>query len=275
LIPALPTNGDGQYEWNGFLPALAHAHAVDPASGQIVNWNNKPATGFGAADDNWTYGSVHRVQLLTAGVTPQRKATPASVVSAMNAAATRDLRDTLMPLLAKVMTQAPAPNARDQQALVTLESWNGSRLDANGDGRIDEPGAALMDAWWPRLAVAVLQPVLGPLTDELAGLNPISDDAGPQGSSYGSGWYEYVDKDLRTLVGETVGGPFSTRYCGNGDVKSCAASLWAALDAAVAVAPSLADATKERISFGAFLGDTMRWTNRPTFQQVVVFRSHR
>jgi acyl-homoserine lactone acylase PvdQ len=273
--PALPTNGDGAHEWRGWLAPLAHPHAVDPASGQIVNWNNKPAAGFGAADDNWTYGSVHRVQLLDAGVTPQRKATPASVVSAMNGAATKDLRETLVPLLAKVMTQSPPPNARDQQALVTLESWNGSRLDANGDGKIDAPAAALMDAWWPRLAVAVLQPVLGPLTDELARLNPISDDASSQGSSYGSGWYEYVDKDLRTLLGEKVVGPFSTRYCGNGDVKACAAALWQSLDAAVAVAPPLADATKERISFGAFLGDTMRWTNRPTFQQVVVFRSHR
>jgi hypothetical protein len=208
-------------------------------------------------------------------VTPQKKATPASVVSAMNAAATKDLRDTLVPLLAKVLAKAPSPSARATQALQTLESWNGSRLDANGDGKIDDPGAALMDAWWPRLAVAVLQPVLGPLTDELKSLNPISDDASPQGSSYGSGWYEYVDKDLRSLLGEKVSGAFSTRYCGNGDVTVCAQTLWQTLDAAAAAAPPLADAAKERISFGAFLSDTMRWTNRPTFQQVVQFQSHR
>jgi hypothetical protein len=128
-----------------------------------------------------------------------------------------------------------------------------------------------MDAWWPKLAVAVLQPVLGPLTDELQRLNPISDDASAQGSSYGSGWYEYVDKDLRSLLGETVAGAFSTRYCGGGDLKTCAASLWQALDPAAAAA----DANRERISFGAFLTDTMRWTNRPTFQQVVQFRTHR
>jgi hypothetical protein len=113
--------------------------------------------------------------------------------------------------------------------------------------------------------------VLGPLTDELQRLNPISDDASAQGSSYGSGWYEYVDKDLRSLLGETVAGAFSTRYCGGGDLKTCAASLWQALDPAAAAA----DANRERISFGAFLTDTMRWTNRPTFQQVVQFRTHR
>src|SRR5581483_9474179 len=273
--PGLITNGDGAYDWHGWLAPLAHPHVVDPPSGQIVNWNNKPATGFGAADDNWTYGSVHRVQLLNAGVSPKATLTPAGVVSAMNAAATTDLRARLVPLLGQVMTQAPAPSPRAAQALATLEAWNGSRLDANGDGRIDEPGAALMDAWWPKLAVAVMQPVLGPLTDELKQFNPISDDANPGGSSYGGGWYEYVDKDLRTLLGRRLHGVYSTRYCGGGDPKACAASLWQTLDAAAAAAPPLADATTERISFGSFLNDTMRWTNRPTFQQVVVFRSHR
>ena len=193
----------------------------------------------------------------------------------MNEAATHDLRQHLIPLLAQVMTRSPAPSPRDAQALQTLQAWDGSRLDADGDGKIDAPAAALMDAWWPRLAVAVLQPVLGPLTGELERLNPISDDANPGGSSYDAGWYEYVDKDLRTLTGQRLHGVYSTRYCGNGDLKACAASLWNALDAAVSAAPPLADATAERIRFGALLDATMRWTNRPTFQQVVVFRSHR
>lgn len=273
--PALPANGNGSYDWRSWLGANAHPHTVDPAGGQIVNWNNKPAAAFGAADDNWTYGSVHRVDLLNARVRPLKQATPASVVAAMNDAATKDLRQTLVPLLAKVLALIPAPTQRAADALKQLQAWDGSRLDANGDGTIDAPGAALMDAWWPRLAVAVLQPVLGPLTDELKRLNPISDDASPQGSSYGSGWYEYVDKDLRSLLGEPVAGPFATRYCGGGDAKTCAATLWQTLDDAAAAAPPLADATRERISFGAFLSDTLRWTNRPTFQQVVQFRTHR
>ena len=109
--------------------------------------------------------------------------------------------------------------------------------------------------------------MLGSLTDELQRLNPISDDANPGGSSY--------DKDLRALTGQRLHGVYSTRYCGGGDLKACAASLWTALDAAVSVAPPPADAAAERIRFGAFLAASMRWTNRPTFQQVLVFRSHR
>ena len=283
--PGLPTNGDGDYEWRGLLPAAAHPQVIDPADGAIVNWNNKPAAGYPAADDNWTYGSVHRVQLLDAGIAANRTHTPASVVGAMNAAATKDLRETLVPLLADVMMHAAAPSARDAQMLSLLTSWNGSRLDVNLDGKVDAPGAAIMDAWWPKLAVAALQPVLGPLTTDLAGLNPISNDANSGGSSYGAGWYSYVQKDLSTLLGRPVKTPFSTAYCGGGSLSACAASLWQSLDAAgnaLTVAQGStdpaawrSDATAERIRFSGFLSDTMRWTNRPTFQQVVMFRSHR
>jgi hypothetical protein len=34
------------------------------------------------------------------------------------------------------------------------------------------------------------------------------------------------------------------------------------------------DGTRERITFG-FLPLTARWTNRPTFQQVITFAGHR
>jgi acyl-homoserine lactone acylase PvdQ len=282
--PGLPTNGDGSYEWKGWLAPNGHVHAIDPPGGQIVNWNNKPGASFAAADDNWSYGSVHRVQLLNEWL-PTHRATPAEVVSAMNHAATKDLRAELVPLLAKVMARTAAPNARDSQILALLagaglgiKTWDGSRLDANLDGKIDDPAAAIMDAWWPRLAVAVLQPVLGPLTDQLKTLAPISDDANPGGSSYDAGWYGYVNTDLLGKPG------FSTKYCGNGDLNACSVSLWQSLDAAgnalaAAQGPDptawRADATGERIRFAGFIPNTMRWTNRPTFQQVVVFGSHR
>ncbi len=281
--PGLPTNGDGSYEWRGWLAPLAHPHVVDPASGEIVNWNNKPAAGFGAADDNWSYGSVHRVLLLDKGVAAKKTHTATSVVAAMNEAATTDLRWTLVPLLADVLSHGTAPSARDAQMLSQLGEWDGSRLDANGDGLIDAPGAAIMDAWWPRLAVADLAPVLGPLTDQLKTLAPIDNPANSGGSSYGAGWYSYVDKDLRTLLGMPVKAPFSTAYCGGGNLSVCAASLWAALDAAgnALAATQGSDpaqwhssATAERIQFSGFLPATMRWTNRPTFQQVIQFGSH-
>ncbi len=287
--PALPTQGSGGYDWRGFLPFAGHARGVNPASGVILNWNNKPAADVGAADSNFAYGSVQRVDLLSAAVSSRKKHTLASATSAMNRAATQDLRvQRVWPVVRAVLQTGPAPSARAEAAAALLDAWRAagsSRLDRDLDGKIDDPGAAVLDAAWPRLADAVLTPVLGPLVDRLAELHVRSDDAGPGGSAYLAGWYGYVDKDLRTLLGRPVRGAFSRRYCGAGVLPACRESLWAALDAAAAeleaeqgTTPSAwrADATAERIRFtSGILPDTMRWTNRPTFQQLMSFSGHR
>jgi Penicillin amidase len=207
----------------------------------------------------------------------------------MNRAATQDLRAArVWPVIRDVLRTGSAPSARAEAAATLLDVWRtagSSRLDGDLDGKIDDPGAAVLDAAWPRLADAVMSPLLGPLVDRLAALHGRSDDPGPGGSAYISGWYGYVDKDLRTALGREVRSPFSRRYCGAGVLASCRDALWAGLDAAAAdlektqgPAPSTwrADATAERIRFtSGVLPDTMRWTNRPTFQQLMSFSSHR
>jgi acyl-homoserine lactone acylase PvdQ len=287
--PALPTVGTGDYEWRGFLSFAGHAKSLNPPSGAILNWNDKPAANVGASDDNFSYGSVQRVELLRAAIARRQKHTLATVTAAMNLAATQDLRVTdVWPSIRAVLQTGPAPSARAEGAAALLDAWRtagSSRVDRDLDGKVDDPGAAVMDAAWPGLADAVMTPVLGPLVDRLAGLNGRSDDPGPDGSAFGGGWYGYVDKDLRTLLGRPVQGAYSRRYCGAGVLATCRDALWSAIDAAAAKletaqgpAPSTwrADATKERIRFtSGVLQDTMRWTNRPTFQQLMSFSSHR
>ena len=287
--PALPTDGSGGYDWRGFVPYAGHARAINPASGVILNWNNKPAANVGASDSNFSYGSVQRVSLLSDAVAGKKKHTLVSVTRAMNKAATQDLRvQRVWPVIRSVLATGPPPSARAEAAAALLDAWRragSSRLDRDLDGKVDAPGAAVMDAAWPRLADAVLAPVLGPLVDRLAKLQSRSNDAGPSGSAYISGWYGYVDKDLRSLLGRPVRGAFSTRYCGAGVLEACREALWGALDAAAAELEAAqgpvptgwhADATAERIRFDSgVLSDTMRWTNRPTFQQLMSFSSHR
>jgi hypothetical protein len=137
-----------------------------------------------------------------------------------------------------------------------------------------------MDAAFPRIADAVLRPRLGDLTDAFAALmRPDEAPAGRNGSSFGGGWYGIVSKDLRTLLHRKVNGRYRLRYCGAGKLAACRASLWAAMEAAAAQLAATqgpdpaawhADATAERIHFTpGLISDTMRWTNRPTFQQVI------
>jgi hypothetical protein len=255
----------------------------------ILNWNEKPAANVGAADTNFSYGSVNRVELLQRTIAAQRTHTLASVTAAMNLGATQDLRVTdVWPQIRAVLDTGPAPSARAEAAASLVDAWRvagAARIDRDLDGKLDDPGAAVMDAAWRKLGDAVLSPVLGSLVDRLAALNARSNDPGPGGSAFGGGWYGYVDKDLRTLLGRTVRGPYSRRYCGAGVLVTCREALWGALDAAAAElekaqgpAPSSwrADATAERIRFtSGVLQDTMRWTNRATFQQLMSFRSHR
>ncbi len=66
-----------------------------------------------------------------------------------------------------------------------------------------------MDAWWPLLLEAEFRPTLG---EDLYGTleAPAGSTTRPhkpgtnQGSAYNGGWYGYVQKDLRTLLGKRV-----------------------------------------------------------------------
>jgi acyl-homoserine lactone acylase PvdQ len=280
----LPTLGTGRYDWRGFLSLAQHPHESDPRSGQFLNWNGKPAPGWTQGDDVHSYGSVQRVELFRGyGAKP----TLATAVGAMNRAATQDLRiQEVWPVIRQVLGTHPAPDERTARAVGLLDSWladGGSRLDRDLDGHVDAAGAAVMDAAWPLIADAVMRPVVGQrLLADLDAVAPRDEaPAGRNGSSFASGWYEYVDKDLRTLLGRHVRGKFNLRYCGGGSLSRCRASIYAALQRATAqlaagqgADPSAwrADATRERISFTpGLIRDTIRWTNRPTFQQVVSF----
>ena len=92
----------------------------------------------------------------------------------MNQAATQDLRAAkVLRSIAGVLETGPAPNPRAARMLKLLRDWRtrgASRLDRALDGKIDHPGAAIMDAAWPRIADAVMSPVLGPQLGDLAEL---------------------------------------------------------------------------------------------------------
>ena len=234
--PALPTLGTGDYDWRDFLPFEAHARGINPPSGAILNWNNKPAADVGAADSNFSYGSVQRVDLLRAAIAARKKHTLATVTGAMNRAATQDLRVArVWPVIKAVLQTGPAPSARAEAAASLLDDWRSagsSRLDRELDGKVDDPGAAVMDAAWPRIADAVMTPVLGPLVDRLAA------DGTQRRPEPGR------DAFTRLVRLRGQGPPDASRPGGPrpvlaallraGVLATCRAALWAALDAAAA-----------------------------------------
>ena len=109
------------------------------------------------------------------------------------------------------------------------------------------------------------------------------------GSAYIAGWYSYVEKDLRQLLGDQVEGPHSRIYCGDGDIPACRAALRSSLAVAIAepraavydgdavCAKEANRSLDEQLCFdsieqspiGAITQPLVNWQNRPTFQQVV------
>jgi acyl-homoserine lactone acylase PvdQ len=287
--PRLPTKGTGEYEWRGFLSRERHPQQKNPSTGAIVNWNNRPAPQFGAADNDWEHGPLHRNRLLEAGIATREKHDLASVVGAMNRAATQDLRSFgLTPTLTTLLRGGPAPSARAAQMLELLEQWHASgssRVDREADGVIDAGAApAIWDELYPRLVDAVMGGVMGPQLAEFKTL--VGQDNSPR-TGFTNGAINHVDKDLRTLIGTRFREPFRTRFCGGGDVAACRAAVWAAVDATGAALEQRqgtgvatawrADANAERITFQpGLLPTTIRYTNRPSgIQQLATFSGRR
>ncbi|MGI8714208.1 MAG: penicillin acylase family protein [Solirubrobacteraceae bacterium] len=293
--PTLPTVGNGKYEWRGFLSTKGHPQGIDPShtptKGTMVNWNNSAAHGFGAADDEWgRNGSAARVVLLNRDLAQQRrngKWTLAGVASAMNETATQNvLAIETVPLLARVLKGSRAPNQQASKMLSLLVAWNrsgGSVLDRNGDGKVDDPGAAIIDSAWPKIADAFMRPVIGSQLGELNSL--FSQFDAPPSGQY-NGWYQYFDRDIGKLLKLRQPQPFANSYCGAGNLHRCRTSLWSAIASAgrqLAKAQGTptprawrTSATALDIKFAPLNVFTMSYTNRPSgIQQVISFSGHR
>jgi acyl-homoserine lactone acylase PvdQ len=295
----LPRWADADYDWDGWVATAAHPQQVNPPSGYLVSWNNKPAPGWAAADDVWGYGPVHRSLAISDRVSALADGggvTTPKLVAAVQDAATVDSRAFYtLPSLLDVIGDDD-PELADAVAL--LRGWvhrGAHRLDADRDGAYEEQAAiALFDSWWDSggtedgVAQDVLRGTLGDLVGEL----PQRIDDHPRqglGSSWnGVAWYGYVVTDLAGLTGAPQETGFSHGYCGGGVLDACRtdlrASLRAAADRVLAEqgVASVSDLTYDKhiddirhVAAGVVGVRDIDWQNRPTFQQVVGFQGHR
>lgn len=261
----LPTSGTGEYEWQGFLEQDEHPHADGHPSGRLLNWNNQSAPGFMHGDNN-LYGSVHRVENFDQW---PDQVELSGAVGVMNRAATEDTRSSMWPVISDVLAEGEAPTDLAGEVVELLDAWvadDAPILDADEDGEYDVAGPLLLDTVFGPIADAAGAPVLGEIVESGVDLRGIDAQS-------------FIDKDLRTLLGDPVEGPFDVDYCGAGDLAACSESLWAAIDAAAAqVATERGDDPSTWLAEGArttfvpgLVPNDFRATNRPTFQQVIEF----
>ena len=197
-------------------------------------------------------------------------------------AATVDVRGAY---LLKDMLAVVGNDAKLKPYTDLLQQWlstGAHRVDRARTGHYtDQAAIALMDTWYPLLAKEVVTPRLGSLVDSI----PVSLDNTPA-SGRGSAWdnvasYQWVSRDLRSVLGEEVKGGMSQGYCGKGALAACRTEIQQTLSNAVATlaakqkttdpAKWTYDKAQDDITF-MFVGDTVApidWQNRSTFQQIV------
>ncbi|QCX75517.1 Penicillin G acylase precursor [Streptomyces sp. YIM 121038] len=310
--PAFPVQAQEAYEWRDFdprdntsaqTPPAAHPQSVN--QDYYISWNNKQATDY--TSGGFGMGAVHRGDLLDDRVKALVRdggVTRAALTRAMADAAVTDLRgEQVLPELLDVIGTKAVDDPDLAGAVRQLEAWRKAgaqrKETARGSHTYAHPDAVrAMDAWWPRLVEAVFAPGLGKdlydaLTAQLGVDEAPSAGHGPTGAHAGSafqyGWWGYVDKDLRTVLGRPVEGWSRTAHCGGGTLDACRETLLATLKQALAVPASAvypgdaackagdqwcADAVIHR-PLGGITHRAIQWQNRPTYQQVVEFPRHR
>ncbi|MFE5371809.1 penicillin acylase family protein [Streptomyces mirabilis] len=307
-----PVWAQAAYEWRNwdpttntasYTPPSAHPNSID--QDYYISWNNKQAKDYTTAP--WGDGSVHRGNLLEDRVKKLVAAggvTRSSLTRAMADAALADLRaEDVLPKLLKVINSSTVTDTTAAAAVTKLSDWvtagakrketsAGSKAYANADA------IRILDAWWPLLVKAEFEPGLG--TDLYTAFSnnlPIDESPsaahGPTGAHAGSsfqyGWWSYVDKDIRAVLGESVQGGLSQKYCGGGTLSACRDALISTLKTAAGLTAAqvypgddqcsagdqwCADSIVQR-TLGGIKHGKITWQNRPTYQQVVEYTSHR
>lgn len=262
--PFLPHPGDGSDDWRAVRPATPLV--IDPNTGWLANWNNKPQPGWtNSSDGFWQWGPVQRVQAIRRQLERLRRHQATIATLEHINRVTGETAETppgvahsvLVPALLTPMLDALGGN---DSIRALLRGWDQSRVDADGDGHYDSPALTIFTAWYADFVNRVFVPTLGP--------------------AYGAtGADSDVTANLvsRLLAGRHAALPLAVDYLHGTSVRD---ALTASLDAATAALttrygsadPSTwltPDITITWSQLGAAPVPATPWMNRGTYNQIV------
>ncbi|MEV2239431.1 penicillin acylase family protein [Micromonospora sp. NPDC049891] len=324
--PSLPMKADRAYEWQDFNPdtgtaryAPASAHPQSVNQDYYVSWNNKQAKDFGGADGNFSFGAVHRGDLLDkpvkAAVAAGRKFDRATLTELVQRAGLTDLRGAeVLGELIRVLESQPVTDTALAAEIARLKAWRQAgalRVETAKGSKVYQHAEAIrtLDAWWPLLVRGMFREPLGtelyqslvntlqvnesPSGHQQGDVSNLPSSANSaqthKGSAFQYGWWGWVDKDLRAVLGDPVAGGPGRTFCGSGNLGACRQILLDTLRTAAATPATqtypgdstcaagnqwCADAIIQS-PLGGIKHATIAWQNRPTYQQVVSFPARR
>lgn len=167
----LPTPGTGEYEWKGWTDTKDNPHIINPKSGYIANWNNKPSAGWDNNENTFSWAADNRVQQFKRGVESLDKLDLQDVNDINYHASFVNLKTTnFKPILIEALEKHLNKDARYPDVLELLKEWNNLADDKDKDKRYDSPAVTLFEAWWPILVENVLKDDLGEDYNTLVGI---------------------------------------------------------------------------------------------------------
>ncbi len=157
LDPRLPTPGEPQYEWKGFLTPGQMPHVINPRSGLLANWNNKPAAWWPNLDTP-VWGRIFRNTAVLQAVNKPKISTADVAAVPQNIAQDDFVWPYLKPFVDGVATDPPGedPSSPYKPVLAVLKGYHGN-LEAG------KPGGAVSGAFLEGLQDQLFLPTVGNL----------------------------------------------------------------------------------------------------------------
>ncbi len=146
----LPAPGTGEAEWVRIKPFAENPQVLNPSSGYIVNWNNKPGDaplGTGLYYYAWTHAD--RIEVLSGLIDARPRFDADASWRLMMEAALVDVNAKYFVPAINDATAALPEGDPLRQAAAILKGWDRVARDADRDGRYDGAAPAILQTWLP------------------------------------------------------------------------------------------------------------------------------
>jgi len=157
-----PVSGDGSMDWQGRQSIdQANPHVLNPVSGYLANWNNKPGQGVMNPDFFfYSWSAADRVEFFHEQLSSKERFTADEAWAVIESSSYADVFAAyFLPLIDDASGQAGDPRLREANAI--LQDWNRQSRDDDMDGYYDDAATAIFHTFMGNFVKRVLADDLG------------------------------------------------------------------------------------------------------------------
>jgi penicillin amidase len=153
----LPVTGDGSMDWRGRQDFSANPHVLNPSSGYLANWNNKPGDGVMNPDHHfYSWSRADRHDTLEEVLTGLNVYAPNDAWDVLEKTSYNDMTISyFLPFMEEAAIRIDDPEIAG--AITRLRAWDGRYTDTDEDGFYDDSAIPLYRAFLKHLVPDVLR----------------------------------------------------------------------------------------------------------------------